>query len=180
MQILTKDDTLTNEHTGMIESLTINTPKSGTLLTLSQPAAPDTNERGYTFGVAPNYTPRCGFGERDLHVNDSLRHSPDTDESFMLNGPDRYYGGAGGINESQSRALRLQHDKFAKRTVLLANLPERTTHADIAEVIRGGMILDIFLRSHDRAASIVCIALFLYSTRRYYSDNDWDFLAILL
>jgi hypothetical protein len=42
----------------------------------------------------------------------------------------------------------------AKRTILLTNLPEAATHADVTEAIKGGMLLDIFLRSQDRAASV--------------------------
>lgn len=42
------------------------------------------------------------------------------------------------------------HDQ---RTVLITNLAERTTHKDIAGVIRGGRLLDIFLRN-DRSATV--------------------------
>ncbi|KAL5114419.1 hypothetical protein ACEQ8H_007674 [Pleosporales sp. CAS-2024a] len=40
-----------------------------------------------------------------------------------------------------------------QRTVLISNLSERTTHKDLAAIIRGGRLLDIFLRS-DRTATI--------------------------
>jgi hypothetical protein len=42
------------------------------------------------------------------------------------------------------------HDQ---RTILITNLAERTTDKDIAGVIRGGRLLDIFLRS-DRSATV--------------------------
>ncbi|KAG9199468.1 hypothetical protein G6514_008431 [Epicoccum nigrum] len=42
---------------------------------------------------------------------------------------------------------------YDQRTVLVTNLTERTTHKDIAGVIRGGRLLDIFLRS-DRSATV--------------------------
>ncbi|CAO2647855.1 Nn.00g087770.m01.CDS01 [Neocucurbitaria sp. VM-36] len=42
------------------------------------------------------------------------------------------------------------HDQ---RTVLVTNLSERTTHKDLAGIVRGGRLLDIFLRN-DRTASI--------------------------
>ncbi|KAF2853004.1 carbon-nitrogen hydrolase [Plenodomus tracheiphilus IPT5] len=42
------------------------------------------------------------------------------------------------------------HDQ---RTVLITNLPERTTHKDLADIVRGGRLLDIFLRN-DRSATI--------------------------
>ncbi|KAF1932994.1 uncharacterized protein M421DRAFT_1566 [Didymella exigua CBS 183.55] len=42
------------------------------------------------------------------------------------------------------------HDR---RTILITNLTERTTHKDIAGVIRGGRLLDIFIRN-DRSATV--------------------------
>ncbi|RFU33918.1 hypothetical protein B7463_g2442, partial [Scytalidium lignicola] len=42
----------------------------------------------------------------------------------------------------------------AKRTVQLSNLPEGVTHADLTNVVRGGLLLDIFLRRNDHTASI--------------------------
>jgi biopolymer transport protein ExbD len=42
------------------------------------------------------------------------------------------------------------HDQ---RTVLITNLSERTTHKDLASIVRGGRLLDIFLRN-DRTATI--------------------------
>lgn len=47
-----------------------------------------------------------------------------------------------------------QFDKQCTRTVLLSNLPEGTTHADVTDAIRGGILLDIFLRSHDRCVAV--------------------------
>ncbi|KAI9850797.1 MAG: hypothetical protein M1838_005052 [Thelocarpon superellum] len=41
-----------------------------------------------------------------------------------------------------------------RRTVVLTNLADRTTHKDIASVVRGGLLLDIFLRTHDRSANV--------------------------
>ncbi|KAH9871947.1 hypothetical protein J1614_006206 [Plenodomus biglobosus] len=40
-----------------------------------------------------------------------------------------------------------------QRTILITNLPERTTHKDLADIIRGGRLLDIFLRN-DRSATV--------------------------
>ncbi|ROT42776.1 hypothetical protein SODALDRAFT_319380 [Sodiomyces alkalinus F11] len=49
---------------------------------------------------------------------------------------------------------RTQYERIATRTLLLCNLPEGTTHADITSVVRGGQLLDIFLRAHDRSAQV--------------------------
>jgi hypothetical protein len=42
------------------------------------------------------------------------------------------------------------HDQ---RTVFIANLPEGTTHKDVAGIVRGGRLLDLFLRN-DRSATV--------------------------
>lgn len=42
------------------------------------------------------------------------------------------------------------HDQ---RTILITNLSDRTSHKDLASIVRGGRILDIFLRN-DRSATI--------------------------
>jgi len=71
----------------------------------------------------------------------------------MPDGPDGFFEG-GGQNGYQNRNPRQHFDKFAKRTILLANLPEGVTHSDVVENVKGGMLLDIYLRSHDRTASV--------------------------
>lgn len=55
-----------------------------------------------------------------------------------------------------------------QRTVLITNLSERTTHKDLATIVRGGRLLDIFLRN-DRTATISFVegaAEFLAYTKR--------------
>jgi hypothetical protein len=57
------------------------------------------------------------------------------------------------------------HDQ---RTIFITNLPDRTTHKDLAGVIRGGRLLDIFLRT-DRTATVSFVegaAEFLAYTKR--------------
>ena len=58
--------------------------------------------------------------------------------------------------EQRYRTERGHHERIPvhdQRTVLITNLAERTTHKDIAGVISGGRLLDIFLRS-DRSATV--------------------------
>lgn len=60
--------------------------------------------------------------------------------------------GANYVNPQKSR--NRQYDLKCTRTVLLTNLAEGTTHADITDAVRGGLLLDIFLRSRDRAVAL--------------------------
>lgn len=155
LDILIKDDTATNEIQPASNYSTTTETNGGAFLTQPQPLVPGTNGQSFTFGRNSSYTPRSGgLRERDNNTNEYQNHSPDIDDGVMPDGPDAYFEGESGNNDSQNRGPRQQFEKFAKRTVLLANLPEGTTHQDIVDVVRGGMILDIYLRTHDRAASI--------------------------
>ncbi|KAK2747829.1 hypothetical protein FQN55_004705 [Onygenales sp. PD_40] len=55
---------------------------------------------------------------------------------------------------AQPRLDRQQSNCTESRTVLLKGLSERTTHRDIVAAVRGGALVDIFLRARDRQASI--------------------------
>jgi hypothetical protein len=152
---LIKDDAPANEIAAPGDYSAMDEPATGGPFH-TQPALKMTGADGkdYTFGRNSNYPPRNGLRERDNSNNGFHSHSLDNDDEFMPDGPDGFYEGGSGNNESQTRMPRQQYDKFAKRTVLLANLPEGTTHADIVDAVRGGMLLDIYLRTHDRAASV--------------------------
>ncbi|KAL8821425.1 MAG: hypothetical protein Q9223_000528 [Gallowayella weberi] len=41
-----------------------------------------------------------------------------------------------------------------KRTLLLQNLPDQVCHQDIVSIVRGGLLLDVYLRPVERSASI--------------------------
>ncbi|MCJ1472724.1 hypothetical protein MMC13_001373 [Lambiella insularis] len=44
--------------------------------------------------------------------------------------------------------------RIEQRTILIKNLSDRTTHKDIVDIIRGGALLDIYIRSIDKIASV--------------------------
>lgn len=67
------------------------------------------------------------------------------------------------INSSMQRVP--VHDQ---RTILVSNLSDRTTHKDLVSFVRGGRLLDIFLRN-DRTATVSFVegaAEFLAYTKR--------------
>ena len=41
-----------------------------------------------------------------------------------------------------------------QRTILIRNLSDRVTHKDIVDVVRGGALLDVYLRGNDKSASV--------------------------
>lgn len=115
----------------------------------------ETGGQDYTYGRNANYTPRNG-DLRPRENNGYNHHSQTNDDfSFTPDGPaDGFYDRGSGNNDSQMKSTRQQFDKLAKRTVLLANLPDGVTHADIVDAVKGGMLLDIYLRTHDHTASV--------------------------
>lgn len=44
--------------------------------------------------------------------------------------------------------------RHAERTILLSNLSPGVTHADITAVIRGGQLLEVFVRYKDQSATV--------------------------
>ncbi|KAG7128229.1 hypothetical protein HYQ45_012042 [Verticillium longisporum] len=56
--------------------------------------------------------------------------------------------------DAASRPRHAQYAKTAIRTVVLYDLAETTTHADITDVVRGGMLLEVLIKIHDRSAQI--------------------------
>lgn len=44
--------------------------------------------------------------------------------------------------------------KNDQRTILLQNLPDLVTHKDIVDIVRGGLLLDVYLRTQDKSASV--------------------------
>lgn len=53
-----------------------------------------------------------------------------------------------------SRNAKPFYNREEQRTIVASNLSDRTTHKDLVTIIRGGALLDIFLRANDRSASI--------------------------
>ncbi|KAB8300213.1 hypothetical protein EYC80_000431 [Monilinia laxa] len=90
----------------------------------------------FQYQESPNNFHKNGY---DDHLN-----SPDGADTFIF----------GSGNNSQTRFQRPTYDKFAQRTVQLFNLPDGTTHADICDAVRGGMLLDIYLRPHDNVVNV--------------------------
>jgi hypothetical protein len=114
------------------------------------PCTPRTNGLDHTSGRHHNYNLRNGgYGSNGLHNHspalDDYSTLPDVSDDAFFEGTD-WHG-----NQMQDR--RVQYPKHARRTVLLTKLPEGVTHAEIVEVVRGGMLLDINVRS-DRSVAI--------------------------
>jgi hypothetical protein len=74
--------------------------------------------------------------------------------SFSMETPMQTHNDLGHHAYAERGNLGLVLEKMAQRTVELFSLAEGVTLADITKVIRGGLLLDIFLRSNDRSCLI--------------------------
>ena len=50
--------------------------------------------------------------------------------------------------------VKPHYAKSEQRTIIIKNLSDRTTHKEIVNIIRGGLLLDLYLRSYDKTASV--------------------------
>lgn len=73
---------------------------------------------------------------------------------------DHSVSGGGPVGSFQTQAYndhastRPQYERQCSRSILLSRLPDSTTHGDITEAVRGGRLLDIYLRPNDRTAAV--------------------------
>ncbi|KAH8596845.1 hypothetical protein B0O99DRAFT_618775 [Bisporella sp. PMI_857] len=109
--------------------------------------------RNYTYGQNSVYTPR----NPNMRASNASYHDHNGNEDYAFSpdgGEYENFDGESVNHDFQPRPGRPQYVKHAKRSLLLANLPESVTHSDITDVVRGGMLLDIYLRSHERTATV--------------------------
>lgn len=110
------------------------------------------------YGISPSYhnenvNKYANYGNHMVgHTSKAVEYRGQFEDICSPNeGQDGYF------NNSNNRTEVGRDGQFlrnAKRTIQLSNLPEAATHADVTDAVKGGMLLDVFLRSQDRAASI--------------------------
>lgn len=64
------------------------------------------------------------------------------------------YASTGSRAESHPINSKRRAPREGNRTIGLSNLAEGTTHLDVANMIRGGQVLDIYLRYRENTASV--------------------------
>lgn len=83
------------------------------------------------------------------------------DDGEVLQGGD--YDGRGGDDDLGSQTTGYSggsgggggvHDRKCFRTLQFVSLPESATLADVAAAVRGGLLLELFIRPHDRSAFV--------------------------
>lgn len=111
-----------------------------------------TNGLDHTYGRNNNYLSH-GNGHGNGHGMAGYNNHGNMIDDFSigLHANDGFYNNSNGYG---GRSRGEQFQKNAKRSVQLSNLAEAVTHADIVDAVRGGMLLDIYLRSNDRIAQV--------------------------
>lgn len=56
--------------------------------------------------------------------------------------------------DGRAGPTKQQESVADNRTIVLKGIPDRATHADVVSIIRGGTLVDVFVRSRERTASI--------------------------
>lgn len=56
--------------------------------------------------------------------------------------------------QNEQPRQREQFERQCSRTVQLVNLPDGVLHRDITAAVRGGLLLEVFLRTHERTATV--------------------------
>ncbi|KAF7868840.1 uncharacterized protein EAF02_009576 [Botrytis sinoallii] len=132
--------------------------ESTTFMTQSPPPLTpiDHGHQVYTYG-----TPRTGtiFASRPQEYKSSQNHKFQYQETPNQNlhtsgHDDNNTFDFEAENNSETNSRRPSYEKFAQRTIQLYNLSDGTTHADVCDAVRGGMLLDMYLRTHDHTAII--------------------------
>ncbi|KAF2133186.1 hypothetical protein P153DRAFT_381626 [Dothidotthia symphoricarpi CBS 119687] len=133
-----------------------------------------------TSPVSDNTAARHDLQPRNQPCPDHRSHSyglpESSDDTFLRDDEDHE-------QERKQRGVPV-HDQ---RTVLITNLSERTTHKDLASIVRGGRLLDIFLRN-DRSATVSFVEgatefmayakrndIYLHMKRLMFSWNERQF-----
>ncbi|KAK3374987.1 hypothetical protein B0H63DRAFT_262777 [Podospora didyma] len=117
--------------------------------------------RGYTNGFGNNgyhhHAQGSGTGTRyhDHAAWADADPEAEDDEDVSVDGDgDSPVEGVVGANYVKQQGQRQQFERQCTRTVQLMNLSEGTTHADTTNAVRGGILLDVFVRSQDRSATV--------------------------
>jgi hypothetical protein len=126
--------------------------------------APSSSFFNGTGAPTNGYTNGSGYGNNGYHSHSAgpryhqqpawAEAEPEDDDTSCGGGETPIDGVVGTNYVNKTQAPRPQFDRQCTRTIQLLNLAEGTTHADIASAVRGGLLLDVFIRGHERTATV--------------------------
>ncbi|KAJ2892409.1 RNA recognition motif containing protein [Zalerion maritima] len=97
-----------------------------------------------------------GSRRNDNSGNDWADHDPISEDMDFGDGENAVepYSQNNTQHGTSSANSRPHYDRYAHRTLIMSNLAEGVTHIDVTQAVRGGMLLYIYLRTHDRSCAI--------------------------
>ena len=113
-----------------------------------------TNGGGFAFGR--NVVQQTQHENHRLQPRNEIRRSSsnlNNDYDFVPEGPVVEYD-AVEFHDNFNNYQRPMYEKHAQRTLQLVGIPDSATHEDIVKVVRGGPLLDVYLRPNDRIVHI--------------------------
>lgn len=116
-------------------------------VTISRPPG-NGNETPSNSGWPPKNYLGSGSFQKDRAGSFARQHSSMQDDSSFPS--DEKEDGC----FSNAKTEKLPYARAENRTLIIKNLSDRATHKDIVDIIRGGVVLDIFLRANERSASV--------------------------
>ncbi len=155
LQLLSQDDaSIQAGHTAATPSKAAADPNEdggARLYPSSQPERAASNQQKDT----PRHNPPRRYHERSTWADHDVDEDDEDEEhEHATSETDSPIEGPPGANYVKPQGQRPQFERQCARTIQLSNLAEGVTHADITGAVRGGLLLDVFLRSHERSATI--------------------------
>ena len=103
----------------------------------------------------PRHNPPRRYQERSTWADHDIDEDDEDEEhEHATSEMDSPIEGPPGANYVKPQGQRPQFERQCARTIQLSNLAEGVTHADITSAVRGGLLLDVFLRGHERSATV--------------------------
>ncbi|KAK0637282.1 hypothetical protein B0T17DRAFT_485012, partial [Bombardia bombarda] len=154
LDLLSQDESSFQHSTAQTPAET--TEDGGARLDAATPK-PSTN-----FYDRPRATTNGRYSSHDSRAVNHRHHEPpawvndeeEAEEDDVSNDDDSPIGGPVGANYVNQQTQRPQFERACTRTIQLMNLAEGVTHAEITAAVRGGLLLDIYLRSNERSATV--------------------------
>lgn len=136
------------------KSQSLSQTKQGATQVSSASKVYSTHYNGYSVG-------HCQNGHKTQHgyngYNDSVEWADGPEDDFSAEcSPD---GSSPGMQQEPTFSQSLPYERphyprMCNRTVILAGLADGTTHGDVTNVVRGGMLLEIYLRPAEHSALV--------------------------
>lgn len=160
-QLLSNDDASTIKREASQAPLPAPAEVKSRTSTVDRPASP--KARPYAPRTYPqnnggyNSQGKAAYSQLPTKEEPDWATDVDPEDSASGGGPLSNSNNNGGAYDSAAQARandRPLYERKCARSLMLTNLAEGTTHAEVTEAVRGGQLLEIYLRSHDRTASI--------------------------